>query len=281
MTDRRRRFRALLNENRTLAVPGAYDAISAKLVQQAGFEMVYIGSYGAASSMGLPDVGLLTMSELVASVKAVVDAVDIPVLADAENGFYDAANIWRAVRAYEEAGVCALHIDDHESGKHSELPKRIAPLEETLHKIRAALDARRDADLTVIARTDAAWASGKVDDAVMRMQAFAQAGCDVVMATGLNAAQLAGVRASIPVKVVLVNTPPETVAQEQAAGADLVIYHSLCLYAATMGVAKALAQFRLSGNLADAADAMQPSGEVEALLDYQGYNRRGALYGMA
>lgn len=280
-TDRRQRFRALLNQNRTVIAPGAYDALSAKLIQQAGFDAVYIGSYGAASSMGLPDVGLLTLPELLASVRTVVDAVDIPVLADAENGFYNAANIWRTVRAYESAGLCALHIDDHESGKHSELARRVTPLDEMVQKIRAALQARQDPDFVIIARTDASWATGNVEDAVVRMQAFAAAGAEVVMATGLNATQLAGVRTRIPAKVVLVNTAPETTRQENAAGANLVVYHSLCLYAATRGVSQALAQFRHTGDLADAAAFLQPADDVEALLDYQGFNRRGREYGMA
>jgi methylisocitrate lyase len=279
-TMRRQHFRALLNENRTLIAPGAYDALSAILVQKAGFEAVYIGSYGAASAMGLPDVGLLTMGELAASVRCVVDAVDIPVLADAENGFYNAANIWRTVRTYEATGVCALHIDDHEGGKHSELPRRILPLDKIVQKIRAALDARLDPDFTIIARTDITWASNEIEDAVARMKAFAHAGAEIVMATGVTAAQLAAVRSRIPAKVVLVNTPPETVAQENAAGANLVIYHSVCLYAATWGVSKALEKFKHSRDLAEAADLMHLPAEVEAFLDYRGFNLRGQEYGM-
>jgi len=284
ISDRRRQFLALLNDNheqRPRIAPGAYDALSARLIQQAGFDMVYIGSYGTASSMGLPDVGLLSIDELTASIRTVVDAVDIPVLADAENGFHNAANIWRTVRAYEATGVCAMHIDDHDSGKHSDLARRVAPLDLTLHKLRAALAARQDPDFSIIARTDASWASGNPEDAVLRMQAFAAAGADVVMATGLTAAQLAPVRDWIAAKVVLVNTPPETIAQEHVAGADLVIYHSLCLYAATKGVTTALAQFRQAADLSAAANAMQSADQVEALLDYEGFNQRGRRHGMA
>jgi 2-methylisocitrate lyase-like PEP mutase family enzyme len=278
--DRRRHFKALLNENRTLIAPGAYDAFSAMLVQKAGFELVYVGSYGAAASMGLPDVGLLTMNELVACVKSVADAINIPVFADAENGFHNTANIWRTVRTYEETGVCAIHIDDHESGKHSNLAKRILPHDEMVQRIRAALEARQDPDFTIIARTDVAWASGKVDDAVKRMAAFADAGADVVLATGVTAAQLATVREHIAAKVILVNTPPETVAQESAAGANVVIYHSFCLYAASRGVTAALQKFRRSMDLAHLSDQMDSAEEVEALLDYTGFNARGARYGM-
>lgn len=105
--------------------------------------MSTIGSYGtAASGYGLPDVGLLSLDELVGHAKAVVDAVKVPVIADAEGGFHDPANIWRTVRAFEDAGVSAIHIEDHAGGKHTELPQKLISLDLMLAKLRAALDAR-------------------------------------------------------------------------------------------------------------------------------------------
>ncbi|WP_020206382.1 oxaloacetate decarboxylase [Cupriavidus sp. WS] len=276
----RLRFKALFETGATVPAVGAFDPLSALLVQKAGFPVVYVGSYGVASSRGMPDVGLLTLDELVAAVRSVADAVDLPVVADAENGFYNPANIWRAVRLYERAGASAIHIDDHESGKHSDLPRRLLPLDEMLARLCAARDARDDPNFTIIARTDAAWATGNIEDAVARMIAFAGAGAEVVFATGINATQLAAVRERIPAHVVLVNTPPETLAQERAARVQMVIYHNFCLNAATHGVARALAQFHAALDVTAAADLMDKVDDVEALLDYQGYNQRGAQYGM-
>src|SRR5688500_15893092 len=109
----RRAFKRLLAQGGTLAVPGAYDPVSAMLIERAGFPAVYIGSYAtAAARLGLPDVGLVTMEEMAAHAKAVADAVSVPVLADGENGFANAANIWRTVRSFEQAGVCGIHIED-------------------------------------------------------------------------------------------------------------------------------------------------------------------------
>lgn len=260
---------------------GAFDPLSALLVQKAGFAAAYVGSYGVASSRGLPDVGLLTMDEMVAAVRAVAEAVDIPVLADAENGFYNPANIWRAVRLYESSGVCGIHMDDHESGKHSDMPRRILPLKEMTARLRAALDARQDPNFTIIARTDAAWASGKVEDAVDRMIAFAEAGAESVFAMGVSAAQLAPFRARIPAHVVLLNMPLQTLEQESAAGAQMVIYHSFCLYAATHGVSRALQRFKASLDVTAAVGLLDSVDDVETLLDYDGFNRRGVRYGMA
>ncbi|MDH4325676.1 MAG: isocitrate lyase/PEP mutase family protein, partial [Betaproteobacteria bacterium] len=107
----RRRLRTLVDAGRTLAVPGATDALSAKLVERHGFEAVYIGSYAtAASRYGLPDTGLLTLDDLAAQAKTIANAVQIPVIADAEGGFNDPANMWRTVQAFEQAGVAAIHI---------------------------------------------------------------------------------------------------------------------------------------------------------------------------
>jgi 2-methylisocitrate lyase-like PEP mutase family enzyme len=280
-SERRRRFRALLKSDRTIPAVGVYDALSALLVQKAGFPLAYVGSYASASSQGIPDVGLMTMEELTAAVRSVVNAVDIPVIADAENGFYQPANIWRAVRQYEGIGVAAIHIDDHESGKHSNLARRILPLDDMLHRIRAAQDARTDPDFMIIARTDAAWASGKVEDAVARMIAFAEAGAEAVFATGINAAQLASVRSAIPVPVIHLHSQPETLEQETAAGVQVSIYHAFCLYAAAHGVSQALERFRQTGSLSDVAGYLHDEHAVESLLDYEGFNSRGVRYGMA
>ncbi len=133
----RKALRALLATGKTLVLPGAHDPVSAMLIERAGFPAVYIGSYTtAAAGFGLPDVGLVTMEEMAAHAKRVADAVAIPVLADGENGWNNAANIWRTVRAFEQAGICGIHIEDHEFGKHAEVPQLLLSCDEMVRRAR-------------------------------------------------------------------------------------------------------------------------------------------------
>jgi methylisocitrate lyase len=139
----RQKLRDMLGSGKTLIVPGAYDPMSAMLVERAGFQAVYIGSYAtAAAGFGMPDVGLVTMEEMVAYAKAITDAVDIPVIADGENGWNNAANIWRTIRSFEQAGVCGIHIEDHEFGKHTTVPQILASSENMAEDPRRARRAR-------------------------------------------------------------------------------------------------------------------------------------------
>lgn len=280
ISERRAALRSLIDEGGTVVVPGAYDCVSAGLIEQAGFPAVYIGSYAiSASAFGLPDVGLVGLSEMVDRVKQVVDAVSIPVIADAENGFNDAANVWRTVRSFERAGASAIHIEDHEFGKHADVPQVILPLERMLGKVRAALDAREDPGFLIVARTDAAWATGDVDEAVRRANAFSEAGADMVFLTGLAPPVLGDVRDRIAGKVVTVDTPGYAVVDDERAGANVVLYYGLTLRAAYAGVKLALARFeeekdenRLSGVVAGAQ-------EFERFIGYDDFAARTRKYG--
>ncbi len=279
--ERRAWLKARLRQPETLVVPGCHDALSAILAERAGFQAVYIGSYGAAAARGLPDVGLLTMDELVASVASVAQATDLPVIADAENGFYNAANIWRMVRAYETAGAAAIHIDDHASGKHSDWPRKTLPLDQAVQNIKAAVAARDNENFLIIGRTDIAWATGNPQDARERMIALHEAGADLVFPTGVSFAAFSAMRPAIPAKVVAVHTESASVADENVAGMDIVIYHTLGLYAAAAGVANAFGSFKASGDGAAVAKSAMGDCEFEQLLDYQGFNQRGKAYGLA
>jgi len=172
---RRARLRELVRSGRTFAAPGATDSLSAKLIESHGFEVAYIGSYAtAASRFGLPDTGLLSLDDLVSQAKTIVDAVGIPVIADAEGGFHDPANMWRTVRAFEQAGVAAIHIEDHSgTGKHTDLPQSLRPVEEMAARIRAAVAAREHPDFLIVARSDANWVSGDFADTLRRLEAYA------------------------------------------------------------------------------------------------------------
>ncbi|MFB6157108.1 MAG: oxaloacetate decarboxylase [Haloferacaceae archaeon] len=174
------RFRRLLDETDVLQALGAYDGLSARLVERAGGSVVYMsGSSVSTSVHGKPDVGLTTMTEMVDRARGMVEAVDVPVFCDADTGYGNALNVHRTVEAYERAGVAAIHIEDQEFPKrcgHFE-GKRVVPREEAVQRVRAACDARDD--LAVVARTDARAVEG-FDEAVERCRAFAEAGADVL-----------------------------------------------------------------------------------------------------
>jgi 2-methylisocitrate lyase-like PEP mutase family enzyme len=279
--EKRKALRALIGAGKTLVVPGAHDALSAKLIERAGFPAVYIGSYAtSAAAFGLPDVGLLTMEEMAAHAKRVADAVAIPVMADAENGWNNAANIWRTVRAFEQAGVCGIHIEDHEFGKHADVPQVLLSTEEMVQKIRASVDAREDKNFLIIARTDAAWALGDVEDAIARMNAFTAAGADLVMPVGIGSMKLKDLRTRIDGKVVTTDAPKRSVADEEVAGVNVVLYYGMSLYAAYAGVSAALEAFKRTRD-ADAAHLRDDIGAFEDFLCYAEFSARAKKYGLA
>ncbi len=281
ISERRRALRALIDGERALIVPGAFDCVSAGLIEEAGFPAAYIGSYAiSASAFGLPDVGLLGMSEMVDRVKNVVEAVSIPVIADAENGFNDAANVWRTVRAFEQAGAAAIHIEDHEFGKHADVPQVILPLDQMLGKIKAALDAREDLDFLIVARTDVAWTTGDVEEAVRRANAFSRAGADMVFLTGVAPPILGGIRSRIEGKVMVVDTPGCSVADEERAGADVILYYGLTLYAAHAGVKRALARFKEEKDATRLSDTLTDPEEFERFVGYDDFVARTSEYAL-
>ena len=277
---RRRDLRALLATGRTLVAPGASDALSARLVEAAGFPLVYIGSYAtAASRFGLADVGLLALPELVEQARTIADAVSIPVIADAEGGFNDAANIWRTVRAYEQAGVSAIHIEDHAFGKHADVPQRLRPREEAVGRLKAALDARTDPGFLVIARTDAAWALDDPVEAVLRMQAFAEAGADLVFPTGMTPPQVLAVREKIGKPIVTVDTPGYGFEDEEAAGISIVLYYGLSVCVQYAAVKAALEALRTARHGDRVPGWRENVAELEQFLGYNEFAARVLKYG--
>lgn len=177
------RLRTLLREPGLVSVPGAYDALSARLIAQAGFPAVYMTGFGtAASVLGQPDVGLLTMSEMVSRAAALSAVIgDLPLIADADTGYGNPLNVRRTIQEYERAGVAAVHIEDQVWPKkcgHME-GKQVIPLDEMIQKVRAAVDARRDPDFVIIARTDANAVNG-LEDALRRGKAYREAGADII-----------------------------------------------------------------------------------------------------
>lgn len=178
----RRRLHELVERKQGLVVPGAYDCVSAKLVERAGFQVVYMTGYGtSASRLGLPDLGFAGLAEMADHAHNMASAVGIPLIADADTGYGNALNVRRTVQTYEAAGVAALHLEDQMLPKRCGhlAGKQVVPLEEFAQKIRAAVEARTDPDLLIIARTDAIAVTG-FDDALRRGEAAINAGADIL-----------------------------------------------------------------------------------------------------
>jgi 2-methylisocitrate lyase-like PEP mutase family enzyme len=174
------RLRELLHGDGMLVAPGAYDCITARLIAQAGFKAVYMTGAGTSATLGYPDFGLVTMSEMVANARRLAAAVETPVIADADTGYGNELNVFRTVREYETSGVAGLHLEDQGFPKkcgHLD-DKEIIPREDWLAKIRAATAARRDRDFLIIARTDARAVAG-FDEAISRANAALAAGADM------------------------------------------------------------------------------------------------------
>ena len=237
------RLRQLLAGPDLLVAPGAYDALSARLIAQAGFPAVYMTGFGtAASVLGQPDVGLLTMSEMVARASALASVVgDLPLIADADTGYGNPINTQRTIREYERAGVAGLHIEDQVWPKkcgHME-GKQVIPMDEMVQKVRAAVDARQDPDFVIIARTDANAVYG-LEDALRRGRAYREAGADVIFIEAPRSlAELQAITQAFPDTPLLFNwaesgkTPLLTLNEIHALGFKLVIFPVSPLFAAT------------------------------------------------
>lgn len=174
-----------------VTAPFVFDGVQAKLAEAAGFEAVYMTGFGTAASFGLPDLGLIGLGEMSANAARIAAAVGVPVIADADTGYGNESNIARTVGLYERAGVAALHIEDQDWPKRCGFleGKRVIPPDEMVLKVRAAVAARSDPGLVIIARTDALQPNGW-DDAVARAKRYREAGADMVFMDGLKTRDL-------------------------------------------------------------------------------------------
>ncbi len=261
---RRPRLRDLLAEPEPVVAPGAYDALSARLVEAAGFRAVYMTGFGtAASLLGRPDVGLLGMSEMVDNARRIVECVDIPVIADADTGYGNPINVIRTVYEYEQAGVAAIHIEDQLAPKkcgHME-GKQLVPAEDMVAKLRAAVAARRS-DLVLIARTDARAVEG-LDKALRRARLYRDAGADVIF---FEAPQTEEEIETVAVELedvpLLFNwaeggkTPPSNYQRLRALGFRIIIFPISTLLAATRGIREILETIRADGTPAAALSGL-------------------------
>jgi 2-methylisocitrate lyase-like PEP mutase family enzyme len=251
----RQTLKQLLKRNKLLVAPGCFDGLSARLVQEAGFEAAYLSGGAVARSMGIPDIGLVTMSESIERAVQVVSAINIPIIADADTGYGNAVNLVRSVREFERAGVSAIHIEDQITPKrcgHLD-GKEVISLEEMELKLKAALAARTDPDFPIIARTDARGVNG-FEDAVKRANAFAKLGVDAVFFEAPQSeAELAEIPKRVPSVPLLVNvfkggkTPMLPMNRLEQMGFRIAIYPSETQRAAIHAMRTALATLKRDG----------------------------------
>jgi 2-methylisocitrate lyase-like PEP mutase family enzyme len=279
------RLRQQLGSAPILVAPGAYDGLSARLVARAGFAAVYATGGGIARSAGYPDLGLLTMSEIVDRLAVIVEHSALPVIADADTGYGNALNVQRMVRAFERAGVAALHLEDQQFPKrcgHYD-DKGVIPTAEMAQKLRAARDAAADPDLVIIARTDALAIEG-MGGAISRANAYAEAGADVIFVEApTTEGEIEEIARQVP-QPKLINmfeggkTPLVPLARLQALGYRIVIIPSDLQRAAIRAMEEVLRVIARDGNSVALADRMASFKEREAIVGTDSYLERGRRY---
>ena len=256
------RLRRLLRREPALMAAGAFDPMAAKLVERAGFEAVYMTGGGTAlSRIGMPDVGLITMTEMVQNAAAIAEAVDLPVIADADTGYGNPLNVRRTVREYERAGVAAIHLEDQVFPKKCGhlTGKRLVPIEEAVQKIRAAVDARRDDDFMIIARCDALLVHG-LDEAVRRGRAYLEAGADMLfIESPRTMEELAAIPRELPGDHLFNmassgKTPFLSVDEVGRLGYRLMIFPNFATLAAIKAMREVLGEIRRTGSAAGVRD---------------------------
>jgi 2-methylisocitrate lyase-like PEP mutase family enzyme len=270
----RQTFKQLLQRDRLLVAPGCFDGLSARLIQEAGFEAAYLSGGAVARSMGVPDIGLVTLSEVIDRAAQVASVVNIPIIADADTGYGNAVNLVRAVREFERSGVAAIHIEDQITPKrYGHLDgKEVIPLEEMEKKLEAALASRSDPDFCIIARTDARGVHG-FDDAIRRGRAFAKLGVDAIFVEAPQSeAELAEIPRAIVGVPLLVNvfkggkTPMLPVDRLQQMGYRIAIYPSETQRAGIHAMRQALGLLKRDGTTEAMDDTLTTFKERDKIV---------------
>lgn len=274
---RRRILRKLLQARKIIAAPGAFDALSAKIVETQGFPVVYATGAGITNScLGQPDLGLITQTEISRVARYIVDAVSIPVIVDADTGFGNNINVYRTVKELEHAGVSAIQLEDQIFPKrcgHFE-GKQVVPTQEMVSKIKTAMNARQDSDLIVIARTDAIAPLG-FEDAIARARAYSEAGADMIFVEAPQTAEqmkaIPNLLAGVPLVINLVEggkTPLYSFAELESMGYGLALFANTALRAAIRSITRVLSRVRETGTLESTLDLVASWEERQTLVEF-------------
>ncbi|HEX3588632.1 MAG TPA: oxaloacetate decarboxylase [Pseudonocardiaceae bacterium] len=282
-TDGPARLRALLaQDDGPVVAPGAYDALSARLVEAAGFPAVYMTGFGVTASLiGRPDVGLLTMTEMTQTARRIRSAVDVPVIADADTGYGNALNVIRTVGEYEAAGVAGIHLEDQVAPKrcgHLE-GKEVIAAGTMVDRIRAAVAARRNPDFLLIARTDARAVEG-LAAAIERGKRYRDAGADMLFVEAPQSdAEIETVATELAGVPLLFNwaeggrTPPTSLARLRELGFALVICPIAALLAATRAVREVVARIAEDGTPVNVVDSLPEFTEFAGIGEVEDIGR--------
>lgn len=267
-------LRQMMTGKQIVVAPGAHDALTAKIIEQVGFSAVYMTGYGqAASHLGKPDVGLLTLTEMVARASNIVEAVNVPVIADADTGFGNAVNVMRTLREYEKAGVAAIQLEDQVAPKKCGhmTGRQVVSKEEMVGKIKAAADVRTDPDLMIIARTDARTVHG-IGEALERAKAYEEAGADILFIESPETVEeMKQITTSykVPVLANMVEggrTPFLPVQDLQGLGYDLVIFPTASTYLVTKALTRLMTVLKDTGTTASLIPEMITFEEFNDLI---------------
>lgn len=276
---RRQAFRAGLASGRLQVLPGAFTPLSIRLIEDKGFDGAYISGAVMAAELGLPDIGLTTLSEVAHRAHQISRMSDLPTLVDADTGFGEPMNVARTVHELEDAGVAGLHLEDQVNPKrcgHLD-GKAVVDTDTAVKRIRAAVDARRDPDLVIMARTDNRGVEG-LDAAIDRAKALQDAGADAIFPEAMSSLdEFAAMRAALDVPILANMTEfgkSALFTHQQLAdvGVNLVIHPVSLLRIAFGAIERGLDTLHSTGTLDSEVPGMQTRGRLYELLDYEAYN---------
>jgi 2-methylisocitrate lyase-like PEP mutase family enzyme len=283
---RRQAFRQQVASKKGLLMPGAFNAMSARVIEDLGFKAVYLTGAGVTNmSFGLPDLGFIGLSDIAEHTARVRDAVDLPMLVDADTGFGNALNVRHAVRTLERAGADAIQLEDQVMPKKCGhfAGKDVVSTDEMVGKIRAATDAREDPDFQIVARTDAAAVHG-IEDAIERGHRFAEAGADILFLEAIedlsDISRLPGLF-KVPLLINIViggKTPVQGRDALERLGYGLVLYANAALQGAVRGMQQALGNLQANGQMDEDPAVVAPFSERQRLVRKPMYDELEARY---
>jgi len=278
-TEKRRAFRERLSSGELLRFPGAFNPLSARLIERKGFDGVYISGAVLSADLGLPDIGLTTLTEVAGRGEQIARMTELPTIIDADTGFGEPMNVARTIQTLENAGIAGMHIEDQINPKRcGHLDGKAVVDEQTaIKRIRAAVDARRDPNFLIMARTDIAAVDG-LDAAIDRAKALVDAGADAIFPEAMrDLSEFEAMRKAISVPLLANMTEfgkSELFSAQQLAdvGMNIVIWPVSMLRMAMGATARGLDTLNEEGHLTSKLDEMQHRAELYELIDYEGYN---------
>ena len=282
MNEKRGRFARLLTEQQTVVAPGVYDCIGALMVEQAGFQAVYLTGFGTSAALiGKPDLGFLSFAEALDHAQRIEKATQLPVVADAEAGFGSAANVVRTVEEYERAGIAAIHLEDQLNPKRWKPDgfPQVVPMEEHADKIRAAVEARRDPNFLIIGRTDAVERYG-LGEAIRRANCYIEAGADLHFVHGLGdiedlrraAGQIHAPGVVNYSTIIEAGNRPPAVSVFERMGYRLVIFPTELLLGAAKTMRDLLLHLKETGSIDGCQNRLLSIGEFKEVLHWSAYS---------